>query len=72
MEYVYVVVVGGVVGCSPQGAAMTTPAATKVQPVSDITVYPRGGRNKARREFDLNLGEIKFYYYIIRFFENSD
>ena len=42
MEYVYVVVVGGVVGCSPQGAAMTTPAATKVQPVSDITVYPRG------------------------------
>ena len=37
MEYVYVVVVGGVVGCSPQGAAMTTPAATKVQPVSEIT-----------------------------------
>ena len=36
MEYVYVVVVGGVVGCSPQGAAMTTPAATKVQPVSEI------------------------------------
>ena len=33
---------------------------------------PPGGRNKARREFDLNLGEIKFYYYIIRFYENSD
>ena len=26
-------------GCSPQGAAMTTPAATKVQPVSDINYF---------------------------------